>query len=228
MISFWSRIILGNQNKLSYRLYKLIRIMHCNENNEFRSPWIEYVSETLNCTGLNNLWLNEGDGFSTSYIINAFKLKTSDAYSQNWHSTVEQNTQCNIYRMYKETCKLETYITSLGFKDRIAMTRFRCRNHQLPISKRLNNENDDTTCKLCQVGDTGDEFHYLLVCPYFNETRKRYLGVGSYSNPNIFTIKVLLQTNNVVKMRNVARFMDTITVEFQIGSYLLMLYSPIR
>ena len=42
------------------------------------------------------------------------------------------------------------------------------------------------------LNDIGDNFHYLLVCPYFLTDRKRYLSSRFYTRPNILLYQELL------------------------------------
>ena len=39
----------------------------------------------------------------------------------------------------------------------------------------LGTQRDDRICEFCGIHKIGDEFHYMLECTYFNDTRKVYL-----------------------------------------------------
>ena len=62
------------KDKLSCMLYRIVRKMHHNNETMFKSPWIETMERILSSAGMNNLWINEGDGFSAEYIKKASKL----------------------------------------------------------------------------------------------------------------------------------------------------------
>ena len=55
------------------------------------------------------------------------------------------------------------------------MAGFRYRNYNLPIESgcRTNIPRNLRVCELCN--DSGDEFHFLFICPRFNEARKNTL-----------------------------------------------------
>ena len=78
-----------------------------------------------------------------------------------------------VYRIIKSTFGFEKYLTELPVKNRILMTKFRCRNHRLPIEAgcRAQTQCDLRLCLHCN--DIGDEYHYLLCCPLFREERKK-------------------------------------------------------
>ena len=90
------------------------------------------------------------------------------------------------YKIFKSTLTFEDYIVSLPIKLRVPFTRFRCRNHKLPIERQayLGVVRDDRKCRVCNSGDIGDEFHYLLVCTHFNETRKKYIKKYYWDKPS--------------------------------------------
>ncbi len=57
----------------------------------------------------------------------------------------------------------------------INVVKFRTSNHKLPIETgRWNGiERSERKCNLCNLKDIGDEFHYLLICPFLAESRKK-------------------------------------------------------
>ena len=61
-----------------------------------------------------------------------------------------------------------------------SLARFRCSNHKLAIEEGRHNaiNLENRLCKFCdsiQVCVIEDEFHFLLICPLFNELRDNYL-----------------------------------------------------
>ena len=50
MINFWIKIITGDENKLVFHIYKLLRQMHINNN--YSSPWICKIEEIFNNCGM--------------------------------------------------------------------------------------------------------------------------------------------------------------------------------
>jgi len=75
MVAFWCRLLCGRKSKLSYIMYSLNRKMHYDAGNAFTSPWIEKLEKIFSDAGMNNIWLNEGDGFSDSYIKKIIKTQ---------------------------------------------------------------------------------------------------------------------------------------------------------
>ena len=54
------------------------------------------------------------------------------------------------------------------------LSKFRCRSNYMPVSKVYKHANTyDTECKICDKSEIRDEFHYLFICPVFQEDRNR-------------------------------------------------------
>ena len=68
MVSFWSRLVLGKESKYSYILYNLIKCMHVDSNTQYTSKWINMIEDTLNRTGVGQIWLIEGSLYNTECI----------------------------------------------------------------------------------------------------------------------------------------------------------------
>ena len=59
MIGFWQRNIIGKQDKLAFKLYKMLLSMH--ERDLFHSKWSLTVQNCLNVTGFSNAWQSQED-----------------------------------------------------------------------------------------------------------------------------------------------------------------------
>lgn len=97
------------------------------------------------------------------------------------------------------------------------MFKFRTSNHKFPIEKGRweNIDHADRKCNLCQKNDIGDEFHYLLVCPFFKSERNHAVDRYYYRNPNIVKFKELLTIKNETKLVRLSKFMGSIMDVFK-------------
>ena len=106
------------------------------------------------------------------------------------------NLQSENYNSFKENLKLEQYFNILPDYIWTNLIRYRTANHYLPIETgRWNNiPLENRLCTLCEINDIGDEYHYLLVCNVFTETRKQLLKPYYYVRPNTLKYKELMNT----------------------------------
>ena len=111
----------------------------------------------------------------------ATKLKISqtlhDTFLQYWNATINTTPKGRNYKLFKMNTNFETFLISLPRSSSIPMVRFRTANHKLPIEvgRWENIVYEDRKCNLCDKHDLGDEFHLLLICPYFQNERKDLL-----------------------------------------------------
>lgn len=213
MLSYWSRIVTGKTTKISYCLYKVLFELYVN--NEYRSPWIECIHNTLTSTGLNNIWLSTD--FNPDWLKHTIKRKLCDLFIQKWEHNLNSDGNCIIYKHLKHTHSMENYLVKLPKSLSTPLCRFRCNNFRLSVVRgRFNNvPRERRFCHLCNEDKLGDEFHLLLECkhPFIFRNRELYIphyyrnNVSMYKFINLFTIAEV----NTKLLRNVCLFLKTVT-----------------
>ena len=73
----------------------------------------------------------------------------------------------------------------------------------------------DTKCKVCDKNETGDEFHYLFICPVFQVDRNRLLKEYYRQFLSMYTFIELMSTTNMKGLRKLAEFATIIIRKFQ-------------
>ena len=140
--------------------------------------------------------------------------KLTDSYKQNWLNEINVKRSCRTYKTFKPYPKLEKYLLLPDSTDRINISKFRCRNSNLPVVtlryEHLNIPYENRTCTLCTMGVVGDEFHYILQCPFFQVQRQGYLENHFLTNPNRETFSELFQTENFSTLRKLSKFIISI------------------
>ncbi len=68
---------------------------------------------------------------------------------------------------------------------------------------------------LCDSEDLGDEFHYLLKCPFLNETRRKYIKPYYYKRANILKFNELLNLRSEHYLRKLSIFLARIIIIFK-------------
>ena len=139
-------------------------------------------------------------------------------YLSNGDDT-EQKSSCMIR---KQGCRaglisfrvLEEYLTCLPSILRQRVLQFRLSNHRLPIQQRrsLGISRDERICTLCDSGEVGDEFHYLLNCSNENVRRNRNKYVDKFytHHPNVPKFCSLMNMTSKSKNVKLAKFISCI------------------
>ena len=140
----------------------------------------------------------------------------NDLYVQDWIAKLGLSSKGRNYSLFKESIGLETYLTTLPRNAYIPMVKFRTANFKLPIEigRWENVSLDERKCYLCDKNDIGDDFHYLLICPFFLNERKDLIKPFYYTRPNIIKYKDLLTCKNKNVLINLSKMMKSITNKF--------------
>ena len=166
MVNFWLRLMHGNQNKLSYRIYKALLADHiCGTYNH---KWITFVESIFNETGFSYVWLLQNNHHPKNLnLVISERLKNQ--YFQVWADTVHHSGKSVCYRMFKNSINLEPYLLILPENMKNTFIKYRTSNHRLPIEtgRWENITRSERVCTLCDKNLIGDEYHYVFECDFF-------------------------------------------------------------
>jgi hypothetical protein len=161
------------------------------------------------------LWVQQEQYESKMLHFHSITQTIDDCILSAWNEKVQSGSRCKNYRIFKETLELEFYLTNLKPILRIAMSKFRCANNKLPSNDYRYIGNDaEKICKLCNIKEVGDEFHYLFICTHFKNERKMYLKKYYIVKPNTFKMNKLFNTKNKKTLVMLARFQVAILSYF--------------
>ena len=84
--------------------------------------------------------------------------------------------------------------------------RFRTSSHSLRIQtdrfSRIRIPRKERICRVCNVGEIKDEYHFILKCPYYDFLRKKYLKKIYYLRPNMIKLVELLNSSKKCELFN--------------------------
>ena len=102
----------------------------------------------------------------------------------------------------------------IDFKYRQEITKFRISNHRLNIEvgRYKNVVRPLRFCTLCDHNDIEDEFHFILICPFYSDIRKMYIKQYIYQKPSMFKLVNLLSTQNVKELCILGKFLMKATL----------------
>jgi hypothetical protein len=91
--------------------------------------------------------------------------------------------------------------------------KYRCNIHRLPIETGVVDISRNEMCHLCDSNDIVDEFHYLMMCIFFNNKRKKKtFSYYCQTNANILKINQLISSHNIVVLEKLCKFIKVIIV----------------
>ncbi len=145
-------------------------------------------------------WINRSN---INMNLDNFKRICKDSlkryYENVWRTEVVNSSKCFFYKEFKKELKFENYLSDLDVSIQYFLTRFRTCNHRLPVEtgRYTNILKCNRKCNFCNLDDIGDEYHYLCLCPRFNEIRLKILKKDVLKKPSVYEFcKLIINTQN--------------------------------
>ena len=192
--------IINNPESIMFKLVQNYMVQRYNYG------WMAHVKKLLDDLGFSYLWNNLD--FSRSQL-NMLIQRLNDQYLQSWFVEISESPKLCTYQKFKTEFVSEKYLNCVtNIKQRIALTRFRCSAHRLMIEegRYRNIIRNERICTRCNLNVVEDEFHFLIVCPFYSELRDSCLDIYYYFLPDINKFTLLISSNDANTIRNVAKF----------------------
>ena len=127
-----------------------------------------------------------------------FKQRLIDIYLQDWKAEVNLTTDGRLYKQFNKQFIFESYLKINNASLRIAISKIRLSSHLFFVERgrwgQRKIERRDRLCQFCNCIE--DEFHVLLYCPMFNNTREGLLPKYLKENKNIVQFLKFINTKN--------------------------------
>lgn len=167
--------------------------MSSDENPILKNAWLTSVklhSEGTNSWYSNikfilkNLGMDDDDSDSISNYDLMTKLQ--DNFINYWRTSLHNDSRqgnygnkLRTYRKFKTVFSKEKYLDYFKYDKRRILTKFRVSCHSLNIEKGRHNglKPEERICKTCNSNDIEDEFHFLFVCPKYQDQRDAFFNL---------------------------------------------------
>jgi hypothetical protein len=219
ILSFWFRIVTGNKITISYHIFKLL--YRLDKEGIFQSDWIIKVKQTLTKCNLYDKYWVEQDGevfFNLSYNLfkSSIKKALKDYYEKIWLENIQDSSKCSLYKEFKSELKLEKYLISLDINMKINLTKYRLSNHKLPVEIGRHNNiiRSEIICEYCK-DDIGDEYHYMFVCPKFEQERLKLVPKNCIKRRSVKVFCDLMSTKSINTLKKLATMSKIIMNTFK-------------
>ena len=122
------------------------------------------------------------------------------------------NHKPSVNKLFQTDHTYENFLDKLPSAYLQKMINFRMCNNYLPIEKLrwAGIDRDHRKCNLCDKRDIGDEFHYLLSCSFFANTRRGLLPPCYIQHPNCIVFKNVLNEKDELKLTNTCTLFSVI------------------
>jgi hypothetical protein len=96
------------------------------------------------------------------------KQRLSDVFIQEMNEFFDKSSKCSLYKYVNDGFKLQLYLK----KKQSQMYMY---NVEVEQGRYYNVAKNQRICKMCSKSEIEDEFHFLLVCPCYDNFRKIYV-----------------------------------------------------
>ena len=92
----------------------------------------------------------------------------------------------------------ERYLSILRPDQALLFLKFRTLNNNLPVQKErfVNTSRAERVCTKCNMGEVGDEYHYIFICNFFKDKRESLLPSYYWRKPNVLKYQQLFNITN--------------------------------
>ena len=192
MIKYWIKILQQDDTSLLKQVYLMLKRDSDNNKNYSGQNWASQIKRILQCHGFEYIWRDQNE-ICIPFL--SIRQRILDTYKQTWYSEINNSSRLDAYRLFKHNFELESYLNiEMNKKYKLALTRFRTSSHSLMIET---GRYDDTArnqriCQFCNMGKVEDEYHFLLVCPYYRDLRRKFLKPYFCHWPTLMKFETLL------------------------------------
>ena len=188
------------KNVMMYRR-KLVNNIKCDN-------WSYKVRYILESAGFAEVWMYP-ESVNTNVFLPVLLLRLQDMYISNWRRDMNLCSSLFLYKELKVDFTIAEYLQRLNnFKLRNVISKIRLSSHNLFIEtgRHMNIARNQRKCSKCRLNEIQDEYHFILVCPYFIDLRNTFISNYFTQNPSMYKFLQLLNSNKRKEIINLANF----------------------
>ena len=137
------------------------------------------------------------------------KQRIFDNVTQSLYADIENSKKCIFYKYLIDGFHIQHYLRkAIPSKYQKIISKLRLSSHTLAIETGRYNKTNRNDRKCFNCSDyVEDEFHFILVCPKYNDYRLRFLKKYYWEKPSMFKLLQLFNSENFTELCNLGRFL---------------------
>ena len=207
-LSYWIKLL----RMENYRYPKQSYLMLKRLDESGKTTWASHIKSMLFRFGFGYIWISQDVG-NSKLLMHLFTERLKDCYFQEWLSKVVESEKAEHYKHFKSLLEVEKYLTlDLCFKFRQALAKFRCSSHNLMIEKgrHLDLDRIFRNCPFClkrNIYTIEDEYHFLMVCPQYEDIRYIYFPENMLNYVTIDKFYSFISSRNEQMITSLAKYL---------------------
>ena len=139
--------------------------------------WVSQIRTTSYSNGFGYIWERQ-EVINARHFLNEFQQRLKDQYLHTWFGSKSLSSELCLYSDFKTLYTHELYLSAVTVrKHRYALASFRTSSHKLEVERDRHRGMpcNERKCALCQMSNVEDEYHYLIVWPFYGDLRLNYI-----------------------------------------------------
>ena len=183
IVKYWFNVMRKSENNcIVNSVYNEMKSSIENDANSLF--WLTKLKQLLEQNGFADVWMYPGS-VNVKAFIPVFKTRLIDTFLVGMRNELNASSSMSLYRELSQTFEISPYLINLNNrKYRNTIAKFRLSSHQLRIETGRHTPRIDRQlrkCFLCTNDEIEDEFHFVFICPIYQELRSQYIPRYYYS-----------------------------------------------
>jgi hypothetical protein len=136
---------------------------------------------------------------SETFVKNTIGPRLAARYTDFWQNKIRNEDKMRTYVKIKSNFLIEDYLSIPDFRTRRSLAKLRISAHRLEIERgrysRPKTPACDRLCKVCNINEIEDEFHFVMKCSRYNTEREEFMR---YINSHVKNFRILNEQNKFI------------------------------
>ena len=178
------------------------------ENSINKLLWTSKVKSLLERNGFAEVW-QYPESVNIKMFLPVLKTRLIDTFITESREGIRSSSSLSLFKELNTTYEIAPYLKLLCLdKRRAALAKLRLSSHSLAIETGRHSgiPRENRKCSVCDLNDIEDEYHFIIICPFYRDLRKDYIPNYYVRRPSMQKFIDLLKSTSVKKLKNLATF----------------------
>ena len=140
----------------------------------------------------------------------------TDQFVQSMFAVFDNSPKCLLYKhVVSNNLCLQPYLQKpIALKYKHILSKYRLSAHSLSIEtgRYHHIDRNNRICSLCNMNILEDEYHFVLMCPFYSTIRDKYIKPYYYNTPSTFKLTQLMSTDSSKHLIKLCKYLTTATM----------------